>query len=211
MNYQDIKFDEKGLVPAVVQDKNSKKVLMVAYMNKESLKMTIDTKKATFFSRSRQKLWVKGETSGNFMMVEDVLVDCDEDTLILLVEPKGPACHTGNETCFYRKLDGEEIVNYTEQPTKKAMGVLDEEYAIVLDRKNNPQEGSYTNYLYEKGLDKILKKVGEEASETIIAAKNGSKEEVLYESADLLYHLMVMLCNEDITLNELYEELKNRR
>ena len=210
MNYQDVKLDDKGLIPAIVQDKNTKEVLMVAYMNQESLRLTIETKKATFFSRSRQKLWVKGETSGNFMMVEDILVDCDEDALVLLVEPKGPACHTGHTSCFYRKLDGEEIVDY-EGNSHKPMGVLDEEYAIVLDRKKNPQEGSYTNYLYEKGLDKILKKVGEEASETIIAAKNGSKEEVLYESADLLYHLMVMLCHQGITLDELYEELENRR
>jgi len=210
MNVQDIKFNADGLIPAVLQDVKTKKVLMVAYMNDESLKMTIETKKATFFSRSRQKLWVKGETSGHFMMVEDILVDCDEDTLVVLVTPMGSACHTGNETCFFRKFDGDEIVDYKEE-SSTSDNVLEDVYNVIDDRKKNPKEGSYTNYLFDKGIDKILKKVGEESAETIIAAKNNSKDETVYETADLFYHVMVMLCHQGLTLSDIYEELAKRR
>ena len=210
MNIKEIRFNADGLVPAVLQDVKTKAILMVAYMNAESLKMTIETKKATFFSRSRQKLWVKGETSGHFMLVEDILVDCDEDTLVVLVTPMGSACHTGNETCFYRKLDGENIVDLGKLQ-KSQEDILSEVYGVIADRKKNPQEGSYTNYLFEKGIDKILKKVGEESAETIIAAKNNSKEETIYETADLLYHLFVMLCHQGISLEDIYGELANRR
>jgi len=210
MNVQDIKFNADGLVPAVLQDVKTKKILMVAYMNAESLKMTIETKKATFYSRSRQKLWVKGETSGNFMMVEDILVDCDEDTLVILVTPMGNACHTGSETCFYRRLDGDQIVDYSDESSIED-DVMEEVYSVIADRKKNPKEGSYTNYLFDKGIDKILKKVGEESAETIIAAKNNSKDETIYETADLFYHVMVMLCNQGLTLSDIYEELAKRR
>lgn len=210
MDYTNIKFDEKGLVPAIVQDYRTKKVLMVAYMNQESLKMTIETGKATFFSRSRQSLWVKGETSGNFMLVKEIRVDCDEDALLVLAEAKGPACHTEKTSCFYRKLDGEQIAELDEN-SELGGHILEEVYDVIADRKANPKEGSYTNYLFDKGIDKILKKVGEESSETIIAAKNDSKEEISSETADLFYHIMVMLADRGLTLSDVYAELAHRR
>ncbi len=204
-----IKYDEKGLVPAVAQDYISGKILMVAYMNEESLRLTQETGKATYFSRSRQKLWVKGEHSGNFQIVKEILVDCDEDTLILKVEPQGPACHTGNKTCFYRKLvDGKLVEDSTDA---SSLSVLKDVYDVIADRKAHPKEGSYTNYLFEKGIDKQLKKVGEESAEVIIASKNPDVSELRYEASDLLYHLMVVMVERGLTWEDLTKELEGRK
>lgn len=202
-----MKFDENGLIPAIVQDAQSGKVLMMAYMNKESLKLTQETGKATFYSRSRDEIWVKGETSGNYQMVKEILVDCDEDTLLLKVEPAGPACHTNHESCFYRELTGDTLTNASETADAN---VLNEVFAVICDRKANPKEGSYTNYLFEKGIDKILKKVGEECAETIIAAKNNVKAEIQLEASDLIYHMLVMLADRGLTPQNIFEELKAR-
>ena len=201
-----IKFNENGLVPAVVQNSKTNEVLMVAYMNEETLKMTLETKKATFWSRSRQEIWVKGATSGNYLNVDEVRVDCDEDCLLVLVQPEGPACHTGKRTCFYRNADGEEI-----DLAEDLSYIVKEEQKTIIDRKKSPQEGSYTNYLFDKGDDKILKKVGEEAAEVVIAGKNRDKEEIKYEVADLMYHLSVMLVHNDMTWQDIYEEMLGRK
>ncbi len=209
MFIDEIKFDEKGLVPAVIQDAADGRVLMVAYMNRESLEKTVETGQTWFFSRSRQKLWNKGETSGNRQEVKEILVDCDADTLLIKVKPMGPACHTGNPTCFYRAAgEGGELKEY-EAPATSA--ILDEVYAVVKDRMENPKEGSYTNYLLDTGIDKILKKVGEECSETIIAAKNDEPSEIALETSDLLYHLIVMIAERGMTMEDIYAELKHRR
>ncbi len=205
----ELKFDEKGLIPAVVQNKDTKEVLMVAYMNQESFNKTLETGRATFFSRSRGQLWTKGETSGNFMYVSEIRVDCDEDCLVLLVSPAGPACHTGNRTCFYRKVEEGKFVEDKEREDLSDVMSVDE--ATVWDRKKNPEDGSYTNYLFTKGEDKILKKVGEEAAEVVIAGKNRDKDEISYETADLIYHLTVMLADNDMTWNDIYREMKRRR
>jgi phosphoribosyl-ATP pyrophosphohydrolase/phosphoribosyl-AMP cyclohydrolase len=202
-----LKFDENGLIPVVVQHYASNKVLMVAYMNEEAYLKTAETKKATFYSRSRKKLWVKGETSGNFMNVKKILADCDLDCLILKVNPAGPACHTGNETCFYREIENETLIDAFDRANA---GILQDVYNVALDRKNNPKEGSYTNYLFDKGIDKILKKVGEETSEVIIGAKNPGNGEIRYEIADLLYHLSVLMVEKELTWAEVYEELASR-
>lgn len=204
-----IKYDEKGLVPAVVQNTATKEVLMVAYMNEETLKMTMETKKATFWSRSRQEIWVKGNTSGNFLAVDEIRVDCDEDCLVIMVTPSGPACHTGNRSCFYRTVKDNELVE--DKELKGSSDIVLREQAVIQDRKNNPSEGSYTNYLFDKGEDKILKKVGEEAAEVVIAGKNRSKSEIKYEVADLMYHLTVMLVDNDMTWDDIYEEMESRR
>ena len=204
-----ISFDEKGLVPAVVQNKDTKEVLMVAYMNRESLELTIKTGKATFWSRSRQALWVKGETSGNFMFVDGIKVDCDEDCLLVTVKPAGPACHTGARSCFYRKYEDGALKEIEEEEDLSDVMSVDE--AVVIDRKKNPESGSYTNYLFDKGEDKILKKVGEEAAEVVIAGKNRNKDEIAYETADLIYHLTVMLVDNDMTWDDVYKEMKRRR
>lgn len=206
---KDLKFDERGLITAVVQDKNTNEVLMVAYMNEETLKQTIETKKATFWSRSRQEVWVKGETSGNYLNVSEIRVDCDGDALVVLVTPEGPACHTGERSCFYRKeKDGR-----LEDDKKGADNsyVLRELVEVAQDRKANPQPGSYTNYLFDKGEDKILKKVGEEAAEVVIAGKNRSVDEITYETADLMYHLSVMLVDNGMTWENVFSELEKRR
>lgn len=204
-----IKYDEKGLVPAVAQDYISGKVLMVAYMNEESLRLTQETGKATYFSRSRQKLWVKGEHSGNFQIVKEILVDCDEDTIILKVDPQGPACHTGHKTCFYRKLENGVLAE--DERDAASLSVLKEVYDVIADRRKNPVEGSYTNYLFEKGIDKQLKKIGEESAEVIIASKNPDISELRYEAADLLYHLMVVMVERGLTWEDLCRELEGRR
>ncbi|NLB51374.1 MAG: bifunctional phosphoribosyl-AMP cyclohydrolase/phosphoribosyl-ATP diphosphatase HisIE [Syntrophomonadaceae bacterium] len=202
-----IKFDEKGLVPAIVQDSSSGQVLMMAYMNEESLAKTIESGYTWFFSRSRQKLWMKGETSGNTQQVEQILYDCDEDTLLVKVKQKGAACHTGNYSCFYRSLDG------TAQDSAAAddSNILKELYSIIASRQKGMPEGSYTSYLFREGIDKILKKVGEESAEVIIAAKNRSKEEVVYETSDLIYHLLVMMVEQGVDLSDIYKELRSRR
>ncbi len=204
---ENIKFGENGLVPAVVQDAVTGEVLMVAYMNEESLELTLKTKRATFWSRSRGELWEKGKTSGNFMYVKELRTDCDNDTILILAEPAGPACHTGKRTCFFKDIDGKEI----QLDKKDSSDILSRLMAITQDRKINPQEGSYTNYLFRKGEDKILKKVGEEAAEVVIAGKNRAKDEIAYETADLLYHLTVMLADNDMTWEDIFDELESRR
>ena len=209
-----IKFDEKGLVPAVVQEENGQ-VLMLAYMNKESLQKTITTGYTWFYSRSRGKLWNKGEESGNKQQVKEISYDCDGDTLLVKVHQTGVACHTGTYTCFSgRKLvEGEEKGVTVVQPEAQVSlaTVLNDLYAVIEDRQLNPVEGSYTNYLFEKGQDKILKKVGEEAVETVIASKNNSKKEVLYEMGDLWYHCLVLLAYHKLTPDQLLNELMSRR
>lgn len=200
MNLEDLRFDSNGLITAVIQDVSTKEVLMVAYMNEESLHKTIETGQTWFFSRSRNELWHKGETSGNFQHVKGIRYDCDGDALLIEVEPLGPSCHTGEKSCFYRGIvESEPIVS-----------VISQLFDTVKIRKANPKEGSYTNYLFDKGIDKILKKVGEETSEVIIAAKNNSKEELIYETADLVYHMTVLLVNQGIDPIEISNELKKR-
>lgn len=205
----ELKFDEKGLIPAIAQDAVSGEILMCAYMNEESLKKTLETGKATYFSRSRQELWEKGATSGHVQYVRDIFVDCDGDALVLKITQEGAACHTGNPSCFYRKLvDGKLI----EIPTGLGRNpkILYDVYNVIVDRVKNPKEGSYTNYLFEKGIDKMLKKVGEESAEVIIASKNYVKSEVQYETADLLYHLSVVLVEEGLTWDDIFQELSSR-
>jgi len=208
MNF--LKFDERGLIPAIVQDYRTGEVLMMAYMNAESLAQTLGTGKATYYSRSREQLWVKGETSGNFQLVKSITADCDADCLLIKVEQTGAACHTGNYSCFYRKVENGELSEMDKTSGGKS-GVLYDVSSVIADRRANPKEGSYTNYLFEKGIDKILKKVGEETAETIIAAKNNDKSEITYETADLLYHLMVMLADRGISLDDVFDELEKRR
>ncbi|CAH2213006.1 bifunctional phosphoribosyl-AMP cyclohydrolase/phosphoribosyl-ATP diphosphatase HisIE [Tepidibacter aestuarii] len=198
---KEIKFDDKGLVPVIVQDVNTNKVLMLAYMNEESIRKTLDEKVACYYSRSRQKLWKKGETSGNIQKLKGFYYDCDKDTILILVEQIGVACHTGSYTCFFNEVIKNE---------KSKDEVLKDLYSLIKERKNNPKEGSYTNYLFEKGLDKILKKVGEETSEVIIGAKNKNKEELVYEISDLIYHLLVLMVNEKVTIEDIKNELKKR-
>ena len=197
---ESIKFDSNGLVPAIVQDINTNKVLMLAYMNEESIRKTLEEKIACYYSRSRKELWKKGETSGNIQNLKGFYYDCDKDSILLLVEQVGVACHTGNYSCFFN-----EVIGYNNQ-----VSVLTDLYELIENRKNTPVEGSYTNYLFEKGLDKILKKVGEETSEVIIGAKNKDKEEMVYEISDLVYHLLVLMVNEGVSINDIKEELKNR-
>ncbi|MGI5920060.1 MAG: bifunctional phosphoribosyl-AMP cyclohydrolase/phosphoribosyl-ATP diphosphatase HisIE [Christensenellales bacterium] len=201
MNIDQVRFDDKGLVPVVVQDVKTHTVLMVAYMNREALEKTLETGDMTYFSRSRQKLWRKGETSGHVQKLHELKLDCDGDTLLALVSQTGPACHTGRYSCFAESLCA----------FSGGYGIIDELFAVIQDRKANPKEGSYTNYLFNKGIDKILKKVGEEAAEVIIAAKNDEPDEIRYETADLLYHLLVMLCERGMTPAEVFAELEKRR
>lgn len=204
----ELKFDDNGLIPAVVQDITTKEVLMVAYMNADTLKQTLETKKATFWSRSRSEVWIKGETSGNIMHVEGIKVDCDGDCLVVYARPDGPACHTGNRSCFFRMIDGDKLVEDTKQGGTS--DILMREQAVIIDRKHNPEDDSYTNYLFNKGEDKILKKVGEEAAEVVIAGKNRDKDEIKYEVADLLYHLSVMLVDNDMTWDDIFDEMEDR-
>lgn len=196
-----VKFDEKGLVPAIVQDFFTKKVLTLAYMNKESLGITLKDGKTCFWSRSRQELWRKGETSGNFQTVVNITADCDSDALVVEVIKDGPACHTGADSCFFNGLyqsEGQNAFSY------------DELYDLIEGRKTDPKEGSYTTYLFEKGMEKILKKIGEESTEVIIAGGKGDKEESIYEIADLAYHVMVMMVEAGISLDEVTGELAHR-
>lgn len=208
-----VKFDEAGLVPAVVQDAASGTVLMLAYMNEAALARTVETGVTWFYSRSRRALWRKGETSGHVQKVREILYDCDGDTLLVKVDQTGAACHEGTFSCFSRRLDDaaprepQTAAVYAEPATR----VLFDLYKVINDRKANPKEGSYTCYLFDKGQDKILKKVGEEATETVIASKNNAKEEILYEMADLWYHCLVLLAHHGITPSELLAELAGRR
>ena len=198
----DVRFDERGLVPAIVQDARTREVLTLAYMNEESLRRTLAEGETWFWSRSRSELWHKGATSGNTQRVVEVRADCDSDALVVLVEPRGPACHTGARSCFGSGA-GE---------VEADIGVvLGEVFRVVSDRRRDMPEGSYTTYLFEKGLNKILKKVGEESAETIIAAKDGDDEALKSETADLLYHLVVMLVERGLTLEDVGRELARRR
>ena len=208
-----IKFDEKGLVPAIVQEESGQ-VLMLAYMNEESLTKTVETGNTWFFSRSRQKLWQKGETSGNVQRVKEIYCDCDGDTILIKVHQTGVACHTGTYSCFSgRRLDeNDKAVTIVEQPQNENLAVvLYELYSVIRDRQRHPVEGSYTNYLFKNGQDKILKKVGEEAVETVIASKNEEKSQIVYEMGDLWYHCLVLLAWHGIKPEELFSELMNRR
>ncbi|QQK78447.1 bifunctional phosphoribosyl-AMP cyclohydrolase/phosphoribosyl-ATP diphosphatase HisIE [Salicibibacter cibarius] len=201
----EIIFDVDGLIPAVVQDMNSKEVLTVAYMNRESLNKTIDTKETWFYSRSRQTLWHKGETSGNVQQVSDIRYDCDRDALLVLVHPQGPACHRGTYSCFTEShYDGE-------VPQESGdLEILRSLAATIAERNHERPEGAYTTYLFEEGVDKILKKVGEEASEIIIAAKNRNGEELAWESADFIYHLLVLLEEQQLSLDHVLDTLRER-
>ena len=205
-----IKFDERGLVPAIVQDARTREVLTLAYMNAESLKLTQASSETWFWSRSRAELWHKGATSGNTQRVIEIRRDCDSDALVVLVETAGPACHTGNRSCFYRDLEGAEIDQPLREPPDDLGTILNDLFQLIETRKRDLPEGSYTTYLFEKGLDKILKKVGEESSETIIAAKNEDKPALVSETVDLLYHLLVLLAERGISLDEVRDELVGR-
>lgn len=206
MNIDNVKFDENGLISAIVQDVDSKEVLTLAYMNKESLQLSIEKGETWFYSRSRNELWHKGETSGNTQKIVEMKLDCDGDALVILVKPAGPACHNGTTSCFT------ETVYQTDDAPVGQTGVsfLLELEALIAERKTSMPEGSYTTYLFEKGVDKILKKVGEEAGEVIIAAKNRSHEELSWESADLIYHLLVLLQEQELPLEEVLAVLKQR-
>ena len=207
---EEIKFDERGLIPAIVQDARSREVLTLAYMNAESLKLAQASRETWFWSRSRAELWHKGGTSGNTQRVIEIRRDCDSDALVVLVEPAGPACHTGNRSCFYRDLEGAEIDQpFREQPDNLGV-ILDDLFRLIENRKRELPQGSYTTYLFQEGLDKILKKVGEESSEMIIAAKNEDKPALISETADLLYHLMVLLVERGVSLDEVRDELVAR-
>jgi phosphoribosyl-AMP cyclohydrolase / phosphoribosyl-ATP pyrophosphohydrolase len=194
---ENAKFGADGLIPAVVQDARTREVLTVAYMNKEALQLTLERRETYLWSRSRQQLWHKGETSGNSQKVTKISLDCDNDAVLVEVEPLGPACHTGAYSCFGVEPELE--------------GVLQELYSVIEQRKEKRPEGSYTTYLFSSGLDKILKKVGEEATETIVAAKNSDSQRLVSETGDLLYHLLVLLVERGVTLDEISRELKERR
>ena len=196
-----LKFDEKGLIPAIVVDAVTKKVLTLAYMNKESLNISIEKGLTCFFSRSRQKLWLKGETSGNYQHIVSITADCDYDALTVLVEPDGPACHLGTESCFENTLfESDELHEFSLEGLMK----------LIEGRKSEKKEGSYTTYLFEKGIDKILKKVGEESTEVIIAGKANDKAETIYEISDLAYHVMVLMIEMGISLEDIHRELASR-
>ena len=196
-----LKFDKNGLIPAIVVDSVSKKVLTLAYMNEESLKNTMEKKLTCFYSRSRQELWLKGETSGNYQHVVSITADCDYDALVVVVEPDGPACHTGETSCFYNEVwQNEDLHEFSLQ------GLA----SLLQGRKNDKPQGSYTTYLFEKGIDKILKKVGEECTEVIIAGKADDKKETIYEIADLAYHVMVLMTEMGISIEDVHKELASR-
>lgn len=203
---EQLKFDDLGLIPAIIQESKTKEVLMMAYMNKESLAKTIESGQTWFYSRSRQQLWHKGETSGHFQMVQEMSYDCDADTLLIKVDQIGAACHTGDKSCFHNP-----ILKKESQMDEASPEILRALYDLILDRKANMPEGAYTTYLFTKGLDKILKKVGEESAEVIIGAKNRDKGEVTYEVADLFYHVLVLLAEQGVTPEDIYRELSSRR
>jgi phosphoribosyl-ATP pyrophosphohydrolase/phosphoribosyl-AMP cyclohydrolase len=198
-----VKFDEKGLVPAIIQDASTKEVLTLAYMNRESLAKTLETGETWFFSRSRQELWHKGESSGNIQKVVSVNYDCDQDALLVLVNPKGPACHTGAVSCFSERV-------FEGATTLADYQILASLEKVIVDRERERPEGAYTTYLFDKGVDKILKKVGEEAAEVIIAAKNRDHGELKWEASDLLYHLMVLLVEQELPFKEVLKTLEER-
>ena len=200
-NVDELEFDKDGLIPAIVVDSISKKVLTLAYMNKESLAITMEKGLTCFFSRSRQKLWLKGETSGNFQHVVSITADCDRDALTVVVEKDGPACHTGADSCFNERIwDADDKSEFS----------LEGLYELLVGRKTDRPEGSYTTYLFDKGIDKILKKVGEECTEVIIAGKADDKKETVYEIADLAYHVMVLMVEMGISVEDVHRELASR-
>ena len=204
MSFDQFKKNSDGMIPVVVQDYKTDKVLMVAYMNEEAFNLTIKTGKMTYFSRSRNEIWVKGVTSGHFQYVKELSMDCDLDTMLAKVYQVGVPCHTGADTCFFNTLVKKE---YDES---NPMRVFEDVYNVILDRKKNPKEGSYTKYLFDKGIDKILKKVGEEATEIVIAAKNPDPQEVKYEISDFLYHVMVLMAEKGVSWKEITKELSRR-
>ncbi len=201
LDIKELKFDEKGLIPAIVVDAVTKKVLTLAYMNEESLKISMEKGLTCFYSRSRNKLWLKGETSGNYQHIVSITADCDNDALVVMVEKDGPACHTGTDSCFTKEVwESDELKEFSYE------GLLE----LINGRKTEKKEGSYTTYLFEKGIDKILKKVGEECTEVIIAAKAEDKKETIYEIADLCYHVMVLMIEAGISLEDIHKELASR-
>ena len=204
LHWEDLKKNSDGMVPVIVQDYRTDEVLMLAYMNEEAFNTTIHIGKMTYYSRSRNELWTKGLTSGHLQFVKSLTADCDYDTILAKVSQVGAACHTGNRTCFFNEIVKRD---YTEKNPQK---VLEDVYKIILDRKANPKEGSYTNYLFEKGLDKILKKVGEESTEVILAAKNNDADDLKYEISDYIYHLMVLMAEKGITWEQVTQELSQR-
>lgn len=217
----DFKYNEQGLMPAIVQDYQTKDVLMVAYVNKESLNLSLEKGETVFYSRSRQELWHKGENSGNTQEIKEIYYDCDQDTVLFMVDPAGPACHTGENSCFYRKiaegtdLKAEKVMEMEQQAQNieaefETEKVVDFLYDLILSRKQEMPEGSYTTYLFEEGIDKILKKIGEESAEVIIASKNESDQELVYETADLVYHMLVLMVERGIKPDQIREELKKR-
>ena len=201
INIDELKFDEKGLIPAIIVDSVTKKVLTLAYMNKESLAVSMEKELTCFWSRSRNELWLKGETSGNYQHIVSITADCDKDALVVVVEPEGPACHLGTESCF------NDVVYLNPAYNQFSVDGL---YEMLEGRKKNMPEGSYTTYLFEKGIDKILKKIGEECTEVIIASKAEDKAETIYEIADLAYHVMVMMVEQGISLEDVRKELASR-
>ena len=201
LNIDKLKFDDNGLIPSIIIDYYTKEVLTLAYMNKESLEISLKEGKTCFYSRSRKELWRKGETSKNYQHIQSIKSDCDNDALVIEVIKDGPACHTGAESCFMNEVYQKE--NYKDFSIYKL-------YELIRERKINMTEGSYTTYLFNSGIDKILKKIGEESSEVIIGAKNGSKEEIIYELSDLLYHSLVLMVEKNITLNDIKDELSKR-
>ncbi|WP_375295290.1 bifunctional phosphoribosyl-AMP cyclohydrolase/phosphoribosyl-ATP diphosphatase HisIE [Paenibacillus sp.] len=202
-----IKWDERGLVPAIVQDASTKQVLMMAYMNEESFRLSAEKGETVFWSRSRNELWHKGATSGNTQRIASVKLDCDGDTLLIEVIPAGPACHTGATTCFEREA---QAVETPLTPSAHRFAILDSLERTIAQREKDMPEGAYTTYLFDKGVDKILKKVGEEAAEVIIAAKNRSADELRYEASDLIFHLLVLLQEQKLPLDEVLQELERR-
>ena len=205
MKFSEFKLNSDGLIPVVTQDYQTNEVLMVAYMNEEAFDQTISTGKMTYFSRSRQKLWINGETSGHFQYVKSLTIDCDNDTMLAKVKQIGAACHTGNRSCFFTELVKKEYDD------TNPLTVFQDVYDVIMDRKSHPKEGSYTNYLFDKGIDKILKKCGEEATEIVIAAKNPDAEELKYEISDFLYHMMVLMAECGLDWNDVVKELAHRR
>ena len=201
LNIDELKFDERGLIPAIVADAKTKKVLTLAYMNRESLAISMEKEMTCFWSRSREELWLKGETSGNYQHIVSITADCDKDALVVLVEAEGPACHLGTESCF---------TNPVWESESRHEFSLEGLMTLIRGRKTEKKEGSYTTYLFEKGLDKILKKVGEESTEVIIAAKAEDKKETIYEIADLAYHVMVLMIEAGISLEDIHDELASR-
>lgn len=204
IDFSEFKRNADGLIPVVAQDYKTSEVLMVAYMNEEAYHKTIETGIMTYYSRSRQELWVKGETSGHYQYVKKLFLDCDNDTILAKVKQVGVACHTGARSCFFQELTSKDYDD------RNPLAVFEEVYGVIMDRKNNPKEGSYTNYLFDKGIDKILKKVGEEATEIVIAAKNPDPEEMKYEISDFLYHVMVLMAERGVTWKDITDELADR-